>query len=326
MSTAGWKRPSSPPGSMGSLAGALGRTDRRLRDLESGSPLNSASISEGGLTVRDGGDVVIHEGGSFRATWADGSSGALFGPIELDAEPDVTESIGLLVQAAAADDNRDVFRAKTVLTTGSKEVYVGQSDNDGNVDFFGIFSDATAIRGDNSASLRSATGQVVIEAGGPLFLSGSQINAIIRTDTATANLGIAGGDSTSYGELRRITSSLRYKQDVEALDLSHLTADQIIDALQGVTWRDRGMVERDPETTLRIPGHIAEHLHDAGLGAFVVYDEQGRPESISYDRLTGALAQALRTTRDETAQLSATVTAQDKAIADLAARVTALEG
>lgn len=325
--TEGWKgRRHEPPSAFSALYAELKNLKRRLAALETRAPLSNASISEGDLIIRNGGSVIVEDGGSFQATRADGSAGAVFGPLWLDAAPDVTESVGLLVQADNSDDNRDVFRAKTVLSSGSKEVYVGQVDNAGNVDMVGIYSDSTVIHGDNGLWLESAgTGQVAIAAGGTLFLKGAAVAAQIPNLTGSANLIINGGGPTSYGEIRRATSSLRYKQDVEPLDLSHLSADQIVDALQGVTWRDRGMVETDPDTTLRIPGHIAEHLHDAGLGAFVVYDEQGRPDAISYDRLSGALAQALRTTREELAQLRETTAAQGEAIATLTTRLDALE-
>lgn len=333
--TEGWKgRRHAPPSAWAPLYEKLKELARRLAALETRAPLSNASISEGDLRIRgggsviveDGGNIEVSEGGSFLSRYADGSAGAAFGPLWLAASPDVTESIGLLVQADLGDSSRDVFRAKTVLSSGSKEVYVGQADNAGNVDVVGVYSDSTVIHGDNGLWLESAgSGQVVVEAGGTLFLTGAAVAAQIPNLTGSANLIINGGSPTSYGEIRRATSSLRYKQDIEPLDLSHLSADQIVEALQGVTWRDRGMVEDDPDTTLRIPGHIAEHLHDAGLGVFVVYDEQGRPDAISYDRLSGALAQALRTTRAELAQLRETTAAQGEAIATLTTRLDALE-
>lgn len=199
-----------------------------------------------------------------------------------------------------------MFRAKTVLADGSKQVYVGQSDNNGAVDWFGVWSKDVDIRSTGQATLGSDIGEVFIHTG---------------TTTEIANAYI----SSTTGYTARATSSLRYKQDVQPLDLGALTADQIVDALLGSTWRDKAQVEADPDTTRRIPGHIAENLHNAGLGVFVGYDDQGQPDSVAYDRLTSALAQALRTTRDEAAQLQATVTAQGEAIADLTARVTALE-
>ena len=335
--TQGWKgRRLDPPGAMGPMVGEIRKIWAAIRELRSRAPLQSASISDGGLTIKDGGDLTIQdggnvlvqdggnvevsEGGSFRSMYDDGTPGAAFGPLWLDSDPDVTESIGLLVQAAEGDDNRDVFRAKTVLSSGSKEVYVGQADNSGNVDVFRVFADSAHVAGDNSASLTSAgSGQIVVEAGGTLFLKGAAVAAQIPNLTGSANLLISGGSPTAYGEIRRATSSLRYKQDIEPLDLSHLTADQIVDALQGVTWRDRGMVEADPDTTLRIPGHIAEWLVEAGLEAFVVYDDQGRPDAISYDRLSAALAQALRATRAEVAVLR-------EQLGDVMTRLETLEG
>lgn len=341
--TEGWKgRRHAPPSAWAPLYEKLKDLARKVAALETRAPLSNASISEGDLRIRNGGSVIVEdgggvlvqdggnievsEGGSFVSRYTDGSPGAAFGPLWLDASPDVTESIGLLVQADQGDDSRDVFRAKTVLSSGSKEVYVGQADNAGNVDVVGIYSDSTVIHGDNGLWIESAgTGQVAIAAGGTLFLKGAAVAAQIPNLTGSANLIINGGGPSSYGEIRRATSSLRYKQDVEPLDLSHLSADQIVDALQGVTWRDRGMVQDDPDTTLRIPGHIAERLHEAGLEVFVTYDDQGRPDAISYDRLSGALAQALRTTRDELTQLRATVTDQGEALATLTTRLDALE-
>lgn len=340
--TEGWKgRRQSAPSPFSAVYEALKDLRRRVGALETRAPLSSASISEGGLTIRDGGNltiqdggdvvvldgggVVIEDAGSFEARYADGTTGARFGPLVLDASPTVTESIGLLVQAADDDDNRDVFRAKTVLSSGSKEVYAGQADNDGDIDVFSVYSASTLITGRGGLTVRSDDGQVVVDAGTNLFLGGdTDVFARVQNITGSANVAI-GGTPTTYGAVRRIGSSLRYKQDVEPLDLSHLTADQIVDALQGVTWRDRGMVQDDPDTTLRIPGHIAEHLHAAGLTAFVVYDDQDRPDAISYDRLSAALAQALRTTRAELAQLRETTAAQGEAIATLTTRLDALE-
>ncbi|GAA4707482.1 hypothetical protein APR04_003808 [Promicromonospora umidemergens] len=320
--TDGWKgRQHPPPGSMGWLAAQLRTLQARIRALENSAPLRSASISAGDLTIKDGGNVVVQdggnlhiqdggdvvvEGGTFRAEHADGTPGAAFGPLWLDSDPDVIESVGLLVQADLADANRDVFRAKTVLASGSKEVYIGQADNDGEVDWFGVWSKDVDIRSTGQVEIGSAIGEVFIHTG----QTSESANAYISNTT---------------GYTARIGSSLRYKQDVEPLDLGALTADEIVDALQGYTWRDKAQVEADPDTTRRIPGHIAEYLHEAGLGIFVGYDDQDRPDSVTYDRVTGALAQALRTTRDEAAQLRDTVTAQGKAIATLTDRLDALE-
>jgi hypothetical protein len=89
--------------------------------------------------------------------------------------------------------------------------------------------------------------------------------------------------SDTDGQIRRSTSARKYKQDIEDLILD----PAMVLALKPRTWRDRGMVEEDPDTTLRIPGFIAEEVEEAGLGMFVTYKE-GTPEGLAYDRISAA--------------------------------------
>lgn len=126
----------------------------------------------------------------------------------------------------------------------------------------------------------------------------STANALLVPYTTTS----AGANTRmeSDGQLRMVTSSRRYKQDI---------ADAVIDAtavlqLRGRTWRQRSEVEEDPATQSRYIGFIAEELHDLGLIEFVDYDDQGRPDAIQYDRVSVALLEVVK---------------------DLAARVSALE-
>ena len=53
----------------------------------------------------------------------------------------------------------------------------------------------------------------------------------------------------------------------------------------------------------RIPGVVAEDLDAAGLGMFVVYNEDGSPESVMYDRLGVALVPAVKALRDRVNEL-----------------------
>jgi hypothetical protein len=59
-------------------------------------------------------------------------------------------------------------------------------------------------------------------------------------------------------------------------------------------------------------GFIAEELEEVGLDLFVTRDEQGRPEGVSYDRLTTALLLLVKK--------------QQEQIDDLTQRVAVLEG
>ena len=195
--------------------------------------------------------------------------------------------------------------------------------------------------------LTSGNGDLWVAAGANLRLSADQsgaggkvvsISITNNTTASAANMFI----SASSGIMYRSTSSARYKQDIQPLGLA---ADAILGA-EPVRFHDRGEVKRYAagETWVKevpvltasgkqsvkdgkpvtekidvpypeprwIPGFIAEQLHDAGLGIFVQYDEQGRPDAISDSRL---IAPAISLLRDHNDRL-----------ADLTARLTTLEG
>ena len=123
-----------------------------------------------------------------------------------------------------------------------------------------------------------------------------------NTATFTANMGIA---TAPIGRIYRLTSSARYKVEITptALTLPGLAA------LEPVTYYDRGQAEAQDGSTDGLSqqlGLIAEQVHAIpGLGHLLVeLDEDGRPESVNYDRVGVALIPWLR---------------------DLAARLAALE-
>lgn len=110
------------------------------------------------------------------------------------------------------------------------------------------------------------------------------------------------------GRIWKSTSSLRYKQDIEDAEVD--PADVL--ALRPRTWRDRKEVEQDPDTGKRFIGFIAEELDEhPTLRQFVEYDDEGRPDAISYDRLSVALVKLAQD--------------QEQRLASLEARVEALE-
>lgn len=152
----------------------------------------------------------------------------------------------------------------------------------------------------------------------------------LRTDRTTANAANANLDAATY-ELRRSTSSSKYKQDVESHELD-LTA---LRKLRPVRYRDRGEVaeresweqrraaakdnpailrllaEHEPPVPRTYVGLIAEEVHELGLHAFVQYGAQGEPDGLAYDRIVvGALA---------------LIRQQDERLAALEARLTKLE-
>ena len=72
------------------------------------------------------------------------------------------------------------------------------------------------------------------------------------------------------------------------------------------------------EELRRIPGLVAEEVHDAGATAFVEYDEIGKPIGLMYDRIGVAWIPFVKQLRAENADLR-------QQVSDLQARMAAVE-
>lgn len=90
---------------------------------------------------------------------------------------------------------------------------------------------------------------------------------------AAANMNMDGA-----GQLYRVTSSLRYKEDVQDYALAGF------DMLRPVTYKSRV-----DDGDFRYVGLIAEEVHDVGLTEFVEYDKEGRPDALRYPSMVAML-------------------------------------
>lgn len=91
--------------------------------------------------------------------------------------------------------------------------------------------------------------------------------------------------TNASGYLGYASSTKRVKQDIKPADI---TAAQGI-ALVATSFRYKQDVKELGDDAQPTIGLIAEDLHDAGLGAFVIYDDKGRPNGIHYERAWIAL-------------------------------------
>lgn len=116
------------------------------------------------------------------------------------------------------------------------------------------------------------------------------------------NTGVSGRDVyvASNGELGFVTSSKRYKENIAPLkdDFSKMLQ------AQPVTFTAKESKERSL-------GFIAEDMDELGLSNLVLYDAQGRPESVRYDWISLYLLEILKD--------------QDESIKDLRAENESLE-
>src|SRR5690606_4604220 len=131
------------------------------------------------------------------------------------------------------------------------------------------------------------------------------------TTTTTAPNMFVG----SNGTLARSTSARRYKVAIDTVEEEK--ALRLLD-IDPRSWFDRGDAERyatylercaaygptpNPEvlTTIapikRVMGLVAEEVEDAGLSEYVVYDEEGQVQGLSYERLWTLLIPLVRDQR-----------------------------
>lgn len=135
--------------------------------------------------------------------------------------------------------------------------------------------------------------------------------AITRSQLANDGLGLTGASITAGGNFVRTSSSARYKQDIEDLNVPY---ESILN-LQPKTFRRKDEVSKLGDKAKVYPGFIAEDIADTDLDMFAFYkiDDDGNkvPEGVHYPELTAALVSALKH--------------QDSLIKSLTARIEALE-
>lgn len=177
---------------------------------------------------------------------------------------------------------------------------------------------STGAMGVDEFGVQSASGKnLVLRGDGDLVLRGNRHSADYNSTTGTANVRL-----TTTGFLGVTSSSRRYK---DAIEPATETVDELVNKLLSVdarTWFDKNSAERlakalteehdgeepdddlkDVEPLRRIPGVIAEELHDVGLGILVEYNDDGLPESVMYDRLGAMLLPVVRDLRDRITEL-----------------------
>ncbi|MFA4879991.1 MAG: hypothetical protein WC650_00005, partial [Candidatus Doudnabacteria bacterium] len=137
-------------------------------------------------------------------------------------------------------------------------------------------SDSDKFKIEAAATLGGATPAFVITSTGAIGIGTSApgtkfVIKSIDTSASAANMFI----DTTTGSVYRSTSSLRYKDDVQTLQ------DDFTKILEA---RPTSFI--DKATGRRDIGFIAEEFDALGLSNLVVYDEQGRPDAIKYERIS----------------------------------------
>lgn len=133
----------------------------------------------------------------------------------------------------------------------------------------------------------------------------------LPTTSAAANLhlGTVGGQWT----VAYITSSRRYKQDIEDIEVD----PQAVLAWRPRSWRDKNDVAAVGDEAKRHIGFIAEEVEQSGTPEFVTRDDEDRADGLLYDRMTIGLHAVARHHEDRIAELEAENARKDRIIAAL---------
>lgn len=132
-----------------------------------------------------------------------------------------------------------------------------------------------------------------------------------RTTSGSANVNVGG----TGGDLRRSTSSKRYKENIEPVRESTgvlmLTPSRFDGMQTDVVADENGRAIRDAEgriqyTLIRTGKHhlglIAEDVHEKIPDA-CIYDEEGKPDAIEWNSITAALIHEIKALKEQVEQL-----------------------
>lgn len=273
---------------------------RRVKILETASPLRSASVTAGQvriggtaiLLVDSSGGIIIHGllSGDGTLTWTGTTN--LNGPVNIAGIQTVAGAINLTGTETISGNGGLVFPGSYPMTlsptagNGSPGIGFPQGYIAGNS--LGIFmgypgtlngfvaqaTQASMGAGNNFVAVDTAKTRVT----GPFWL-----DPTLGTTTSSANVFM----NSTTGLLQRSTSARRFKIGPKLMDL----APSLLD-VRMKDWIDK-TARANGEPDVRVPGVIAEEVHAAGGDSFVTRDAKGRIEGVAYDRLAMARTQVL---------------------------------
>lgn len=137
------------------------------------------------------------------------------------------------------------------------------------------------ITSDNSGAIQfkaNGTNTLYIDESGNAF-----INVAPATTASAANMFL-DTTTTPYGQIKRSTSSKKYKNDIKDYDKGM----SFVMSLRPVYYK--GIEDGNTQ----FAGLIAEEIDAAGLKEFVQYNSDGKPDALSYGNMVALLIKALQ--------------------------------
>ena len=210
--------------------------------------------------------------------------------------------------------------------TGAENSITIQGRRDGAAGNVWVYTDGQLLLdADGLAFITAAT--TTISATGSLNLGGDVIN-LNATEIHPYGMPYTGGGTPIVMEvsggapvMKLSSSAAKFKQDIETYEVDPET----VLAIRTVLFRDRSAVEERGDDAPQLVGVIADELHDLGLTHFVDYDEAGEVRGARYDRIWIALLSLAKHEHTKRLNLEAENAALKSTLADLTARLEALE-
>jgi hypothetical protein len=212
------------------------------------------------------------------------------GALNLDTRHTITASSASAVQFTRNDtSNRSNITVGRIFPGDQTTRYI--EDNGTSTTFSGPVSGASNIFA--TTSLQSGT---TLISGGNFTCGGVILNDTPQATTATTNAGIWVLISGSTYELRRNSSSARYKTNIVDAD------DVVLEAARKIKPRHYESTIAEESGATRL-GFIVEEIEATGLTHAVGYDAEGRPESLDTTALIAALFARVNDLEDRLAAL-----------------------
>jgi len=170
------------------------------------------------------------------------------------------------------------------LSLGTTRVYSGAGDSVKRLAATATLQAGyeVVVRGRNVSVMVGSTGDFFIKA--------------ITTASGTANLTI-----DNNGTVRRVSSARRYKSNIEYLDGISYKAQKLFE-ITPASWIDKEHMKREGSNQ-KYYGFIADDFDALGLNEVVVYGDDGRVESLAYDRLSIYMIPLIQSLKNEVDQL-----------------------
>ena len=207
-----------------------------------------------------------------------------------------SQSSSTAIMAFATNSGSGATERMRIDSSGN--LLLGTTTNPGGSARLGIKGSGTTI---STVSLyiinSSSVGNFLVYDDGSINTGTTSAGSPFVNTTATAANAVLGSD----GFLRRSTSSLKYKTDIQ--DATHGLTDLL--KLRSVTYKGKN------DGNIIFGGLIAEEVDAAGLNEFVQYSADGSPDALAYGNMVSLCVKAIQE--------------QQALITALTARITALE-